>query len=289
MATNQAPVKAEPQLTIFDLLQQSRKQLELAIPRGGMTGERMVRLAMNEMRRVPKLMECDAKSLMGAIMEAAQLGLEIGGPLGQSFLIPYKKEAKLIVGYKGFLALLGRIERVSHCDAHIVRANDQFDYQYGSAPYLHHKEAKADRGEIIAVYAVVHFVTGKSDFEVASWDDILAFRKAYIDPKNREEWQRKNSPWYDESGQGLIEMAEKTMIRRIAKRCPFSTDLQRVASEDEYREKGIEFAQTSLPEKSKTEALADEFAGDRVILPTEETDENGTPIFPPKEKVPVSK
>lgn len=287
MATNQAPAKPQP--TIYELLQKSRPQIEAAIPRGGMTSERMVRLVMTEMRRVPKLMECDPMSLMGAIMQAATLGLEIGGPLGQAYLIPFKKEATLIVGYKGYVALMGRCERVSHCDAHVVRANDQFEYQYGTSAFLHHREAKDDRGEIVAVYAIVHYVTGKSDFEVASWQEILDFRAHYIEPKAKEQWMKDKSPWWDEAGQGLTEMAEKTMIRRIAKRCPFSTEIQRVASEDEYREKGIDFTiPSALPEKTKTEALADELAGMReTIPPTEEVDENGVP--PGKEKVPVTK
>jgi recombination protein RecT len=48
--------------------------------------DKFLQTALNEIRRVPQLGECDPKTLIGGIMTAGQLGLEIGGLLGQFYL-----------------------------------------------------------------------------------------------------------------------------------------------------------------------------------------------------------
>ena len=75
------------------------------------TAERFTRIALTEFRRNPKLLDCTEQSLLGGLLLSAQLGLEIGGPLGQSWLIPFRdtktgtSEAIWILGYKGIIAL----------------------------------------------------------------------------------------------------------------------------------------------------------------------------------------
>ena len=59
---------------------------------------RMSRIALTTIRTNPKL-EC-AVLLMGAVMQAVQLGLE-PGLLGHCYILPYKREATFIMGIRG--------------------------------------------------------------------------------------------------------------------------------------------------------------------------------------------
>ncbi len=218
--------------TVRDLLEKSRQQIANALPKH-LTPERMIRIALTTVQRNPKLLECDPVGLIGCVMEASQLGLEIGGILGQCYLVPYwngkakRREAQLQVGYKGFLALARRSGEVARFAAHEVKEADLFDYEYGSSAFLRHKPARGPRGQTIYVYAELLLKDGAYDFEVMSREDVEEHRQRYAQASS-EPWQ---SAW--------DEMAKKTVIRRLAKRAPVSTEMQRAASLDEYAEAGI--------------------------------------------------
>lgn len=49
-----------------------------------MKPDRFMRIAIGAIRRNPKLLECDPLSLMGSLLVAAQLGLEVNTPWGTS-------------------------------------------------------------------------------------------------------------------------------------------------------------------------------------------------------------
>jgi len=97
-------------MSIFERVQIQQEAVAKALP-AGMDAGRFVRMVLTEMRRTPKLMECDPATLLGAMMLSAQTGLEPGGPLGQAFLIPrwsgQRKvmEAQFQIGYRGLVAL----------------------------------------------------------------------------------------------------------------------------------------------------------------------------------------
>ena len=56
------------------------------------TPERFTRMTLTALSVNPKLGQCTPKSFLGAMMSAAQLGLEPNTPLGQAYLIPYKNK-----------------------------------------------------------------------------------------------------------------------------------------------------------------------------------------------------
>jgi recombination protein RecT len=70
--------------------------------------ERFLRAAMTVLRTNKALQACNPDSVLGGLFLAAQLGLELGGPLAYAHLVPYGREAQLIVGYKGFIELFYR-------------------------------------------------------------------------------------------------------------------------------------------------------------------------------------
>lgn len=105
--------------TIRGLLEKSRKQLEMAIPKH-MTVDRLLRVAMTSIQRTPKLLDCTPQSLLACVMTCAQLGLEPDQFLGQAYLVPFKDTEKnitvctLIPGYRGYIALARRSGEVAN-------------------------------------------------------------------------------------------------------------------------------------------------------------------------------
>ena len=66
-------------------------EIKRALP-SVITPESFTRMALSALSTNPKLAACTPKSFLGAMMSAAQLGLEPNTPLGQAYLIPYRNK-----------------------------------------------------------------------------------------------------------------------------------------------------------------------------------------------------
>lgn len=166
--------------TIFDLVEKQKPALARALPRH-LDADRLTRIIVTEVRRNPKLLQCDPQSLLGACMQAAQLGLE-PGPLGLAYLVPYwnnktrSYDIQFQLGYRGMLELARRSGQIRSIVAREVCANDTFEFEYGLDERLVHKPALADRGEVVAYYGVAHLTDGGHVVHVMSRDDIDKYR-----------------------------------------------------------------------------------------------------------------
>ncbi len=211
-----------------DMLNASKAQIAMALPRH-LTADRMIRVAMTAYQSNGDLLGCDLVTVVASVIQASQLGLDIGGVLGQCYLVPFynnkkkRSECQLIVGYKGYLALARRSGEVAHFGAYVVHENDEFAFQYGTAPRCHHVPNLANPGEPTAVYSVLRLKDGSSDFEVIGWPDIIKKQQKHA---KRSRDGGLFGPWMDH----LEEMARKTAIRLLAKRCPVSVEFQNAVS-----------------------------------------------------------
>ena len=172
-----------------------RPQFAAALP-DVMSPERFIRLTLTAFSKTPRLYECTSASLLGALLMAAQLGMEPNSPLGQAYLIPYYNtdkeayECQFQLGYKGMITLAYRSGKVTDIAAYEVRANDRFDYELGLESKLYHKPVLRDRGEVIAYYAVWHTKDGGHGFAVMSKEDVEAHRNHFSKAS-----QKGFSPW----------------------------------------------------------------------------------------------
>jgi len=214
-------------------LQQYIKQMEPAIRAAlpsVMTAERFSRIALSALSANPTLQECTPQSFLGAMMTAAQLGLEPNTPLGQAYLIPFKNKNKGVtectfqIGYKGLLDLAYRSGEVSTVQAHVVYERDEFHYELGLEPSLKHIPAMSDRGAPTYVYAVFRTRDGIGyGFDVMSFDDVRAHAKRYS-----QSYSKDSSPWQT----NFEEMAKKTLIKRVLKYAPLKSEFARGISAD---------------------------------------------------------
>jgi recombination protein RecT len=218
--------------TLVEMLDKVRPQVMLALPKGFDAG-RMIRTVLTAVQKTPKLMQCTPQSIVLAVLQAAQLGLDVDGFLGHAYLVPYwnkksgKNEAQLQVGYRGFIALARRSGEISAISAEIVYSEDSFSVSLGTDRKVTHLPAPGDRGEAIGAYAVVFYKDGFKDFEWMTKNQIEHVRKSSK--------AADDGPWVTH----WEEMARKSPIRRLAKRLPLSAEdsaLIRAAVLDEYHE-----------------------------------------------------
>lgn len=217
----------QPPPTLTQLVNRMAPEIQRALP-DHLSGERIARLALTEIRKSEiakakgiskqSLAECDPMSFVGALLTAAAYGVEVGTP--EAYLVPYKRECTLIIGYQGYTKLFWQHPQAAALDAFAVYSKDEFDYAYGLDPFLRHKPARGDRGEIILYYAAVSLSTGGRHFEVFTPEEIKALRGGKV------------------GGNGGIPdpmrwMERKTAIRQVLKPMPKSVQLAGAVDADE--------------------------------------------------------
>lgn len=216
---------------IREMLEKNLPSIRMALPKH-LTPERMLRVALTAVQRTPALLDCDPRSLVGAVVQASELGLEPSGVMGHAYLVPFRNhknggrmEVQLIPGYKGLLDLARRSGQILTVFAREVYANDKFKHWYGLKPgLLHEPTAAAEPGEIIAFYAVATFKDGAGQFEVM-W-------KREVDAIKKGSKSGNNGPWVSH----YVEMGKKTALRRLCKMLPSSIELQKAVVLDEAAE-----------------------------------------------------
>lgn len=209
------------------LLDKMKPQLAMALPKH-LTPERMIRVALTEWRKTPKLQQCNTTSFLGSIVQASQLGLEPGSALGHCYLVPYKKTCQLIIGFRGMIDLARRSGQIVSLSAHTVHENDEFHYELGLHEDLKHIPAPGERGKMILVYGVAKLTGGGVQFEVMTRGEVDEIRK--------QSKAGTSGPWKDH----YDEMAKKTVIRRLFKYLPVSIELATASMVDEQADRGVQ-------------------------------------------------
>lgn len=215
--------------------------------------EKLVRVALTAIQGDYKLIQCDPVSIVGSVIQLAQVGLVPDGFLGQAYLVPfYNKrrscyEATPIIGYRGFGELAVRSGKATSVDAHVIYAGDLFEFEYGSNPFLKYKMTldPKKRGVPIGAFAMVYMKEGPHRFEIMSLEEIVEIQNQ---SKGRDS---EDSPWK----KYFAEMARKTPMRKLAKWVPLSPEFQLAAGIDELGEVG------------KSHSVLDDKTGEVFVLP----------------------
>ncbi|MFH1558134.1 MAG: recombinase RecT, partial [Pseudomonadota bacterium] len=182
-------------------------------------------------------------------------------------------KAQFAMGYRGMINLSRRSGMVAQLEAHVIHANDEFEFAYGDNPHLTHKPAWGrPAGEIIGSYAIATLKEGTKQFEVMDREQIEYIRTHSKAP-NSPAWR----DWYDE-------MARKCPIRRLWKYLPSSTDadwrdVMNHAAEVEDGVSGIEIPSqhTVVPDGRKRRSDFSLSRKPEPMPPPEEPDEPDEP------------
>jgi recombination protein RecT len=204
-----------PRASISTFVQTHKELIVQSLPEH-LSSRRFVRVLLTEMARTPKLQACTPESVLGGTLTAAALGLEIGVN-GESYLVPYGGVAQLIIGYQGMVKLFYQNPLAQSLDAQAVYPGDEFDFRFGTDPYITHTPKFPRDGEPFAYYAVGTLTTGATHFVVLSPDDIRRLRgDRKGDVADPEHW-----------------MERKTVLRQVLKLLPRSAQLNAAVAVDE--------------------------------------------------------
>jgi recombination protein RecT len=211
-----------------DLVLKRRDELAASMPKH-VDADRILRIALTEIRKTPKLLDCDIGNLLGAVAQSASLGLEIGGPLGQAYLVPYKERCELIIGYKGLLSMARRSGTIKSIEARSVFKDDAFEYAYGMQPTLvHTPSGDTDPANLQAAYAIAHFKDGGFQMEVMLRNQIERIKTVAMAKSSGK------GPWNDYEE----EMWKKTVLRRLMKMLPLQAEIYDRMEVEEKIERG---------------------------------------------------
>lgn len=193
-----------------------------------LTPERMLKTVQIAASKNPKLLQCTKLSLATAIMGASELGLDCSGTLGSAYLVPYGKEATLLIGYRGLIDLARRSGKIRSIEARLVYEDDTFDLDFGRTPMLIHKpDFTAERSDdkIVLVYARARLADQEEP-------QVEVMSKAEIDAIRKRSRAGSSGPWVTDYG----EMARKTVVRRLCKYLPMSVEVERAFQIEDSQE-----------------------------------------------------
>lgn len=189
-------------------------QFKLALP-AHIPVERFMRVAQTAIAMQPALLNADRQSLYSACMVLAQKSILPDGREGA--LVPFGDKVTPMVMIAGTLKLLRNSGELKTIVAEPVYENDFFEYWIDfNGQNLNHKPMMfGDRGKQIGIYALAKTKDDSITIEVMSMADIDAVKRT------SRSANADSSPWKTFP----TEMQKKTIIRRLAKRLPSSTDL----------------------------------------------------------------
>lgn len=251
-----AVTTTSPKREIRHEIEAMADQFKMALP-SHIKVDKFQRVVLTAVMSDPDLLHADRRSLIGAVTRAAQDGL-----------LPDKREGALVIFNQkvkvdgkddwikavqwmpmiaGVLKKVRQSGEIASITANIVYEKDNFVWVQGDDESIEHTPPQlgTDRGAAIGVYAIA---TLKDGFKIREVMDINEIEKVRKVSKTGT-----FGPWKD----WWEEMAKKTVIRRLSKRLPMSTDIEGVIN-DEATE--ADFSRSTMaalgPQRMTREALA---------------------------------
>lgn len=220
------------------VFEQYKIQIAQALPRH-LTADRMIQMAVTLISKNPKLKECSASSLIGAVMQASILGFRPVEALAQCYFVPYSnkkrdaegketwvKEVQFQIGYRGLIDLARRSGQIQSIHAFGVYKGDDFKYALGLNPSIHHipSENEKEAKNLTHAYAVVHYKDGGYNFTVLTRKEIEALRR-----RNSMQKEEVAGAWKTD----YEAMACAKVIKQLSKYMPLSDEMSNAIRADE--------------------------------------------------------
>lgn len=229
MAETQAIERVTPQQK---LLKQELEKIQAAmtavLPRH-VTAARITKVVLSATSRTPALLDCTVQSICRAVMQASELGLEIGGLLGEAYLVPYwnkhskAQEAQCIIGYQGLIKLARNTGQLMTISARVVYAGEKFRVNLADDEIEHdldYTSSERSDDDVIAAYAIGRLKDGGKQIEVMTRRELDAIRS--------RSKAGNGGPWVTDRA----EMYRKTVVRRLCKYLPKSPELTSALEHD---------------------------------------------------------
>jgi recombination protein RecT len=196
-----------------DVLGSYKAQISQLLPRS-IDPAKFISVAVTLIARNPKLQECTQRSILGALLQASNLGLDLSPQLGQACIVPYRDNksgevlAEFQIMYRGLVSLMKDAGEINHVESHVVYDGDDFIVELGMEPKLIHKpNLNGDRRTITNVYGVMTYRNGMKRFDFMTPKEVNHIRA------RSKSYQSTHSPWKTDPA----EMWKKSMLKRMSK------------------------------------------------------------------------
>lgn len=235
--------------------------------------EKFVRVLQTVITTTPTLLNADRNSLWAACTKCAQAGLLPDGR--EAALVPFKDKSgsykvQFMPMISGILKLVRNSGELQTITSQVVFKNDAFKYWIDSdGEHIEHTPNMfSDRGEAIGAYALAKTKDGGLYIEVMPYDQIMAVKNSSR--------SANSGPW---SGSFEHEMWRKTVMRRLSKRLPMSTDIEQVIRADDEQFESIATETTEVkelpkPADKKPRRLKTEIEAPKAVEAIEVTEKN---------------
>lgn len=245
--------------TFKDLLVKRQGAMK-QIAANGVDPQRVIQVLLASIQKTPALANCTQESIFRCAMHAVELGFYPGSVDQKAYLVPFKDQCTLIVGYKGMVELAYRSRLIKSIRSRAVYEGDTFTYKDGLSPVLDWEpgDTPRDPKKITHAYCIVETKDGGVIYDVMT--------RAEIDAIRGRSKASSNGPWVTD----YAEMAKKTVMRRTLKMAPMSIEMVKADAIDLATETGdgsvlaewsdIDEAPTA-PSGSRVEGLANRIPG----------------------------
>lgn len=185
-----------------------------------MNPDDLVRLLKVALMRTPKLLECTPFSVLNALMEAGESGLDPSGKGGLGFLVPLKIKGTMTCcfwpGYKGLQLNLLRSKAVEAVDAGVVLKGDDVDYSLGSAPFINHTPSEAGLRSPTEQWEAIRFAYAWARLPGGHLKVVIVQKGDLERIKATSKASGPETPWQA----WPIRQCRKTAIKRLANELP---------------------------------------------------------------------
>lgn len=228
---NKSAQQLRPVDEVRGAIEKLAPQFKMALP-AHISVEKFQRVAITAIAQNADLIAADRTSLYAECMKAAQDGLV---PDGREAVLTvfnqkmangqYKKVVKYMPMVWGIVKKVRNSGELLEIGAHAVYANDEFEYWIDDiGEHLKHRPLiDGVRGDFRLVYAIAKTKDGGRYVEVMTKEQVDQVANV---SRSKDKNGNTVGPWKD----WYPEQARKTVIRRLSKRLPMSTD-----KEDEIR------------------------------------------------------
>ncbi len=220
MTNSTAITEISPLEGMRQVLEKSAPAIKAALP-AHVTVDKFIRVTVTAVTNAKDLLQCDRQSLYNAVMKCAQDGLLPDGR--EAALVKFKDQVAYMPMIAGILKKVRNSGEIKSISSAVVYSKDKFDYALGDDEHIIHTPSlEADRGHPIVTYAIVITKDGGIYREVMTEAQVQAVRNVSR--------AGTSGPW---SGPFADEMRRKTVLRRLSKRLPMSTDIEQLMHTDD--------------------------------------------------------
>jgi recombination protein RecT len=189
----------------------------------GADTDKFIQVACNYVEQNQSLLDKDRASLYKTINDAAQAGLYLDGQ--EAAPVPFKGKVKFMPMYKGLLKQVRNSGELASINCGVVYEEDVFEFfvDENGEHIKHVPDFKGAKAKPILTYCIARIKDGQPPY-------IEIMRESEIMDCKKSSRAGSDSPW---NGPFANEMRKKTVLRRISKRLPSSTDLNATIHADD--------------------------------------------------------